>query len=85
VYELKQLQYDLESRLRQHTEADEKFAITVNYLLNLASTAYELFESSKIEQKRQLINFLLSNLRLRGEKLEYALNKPFDALVNIDN
>ena len=54
MYELKQLQYDLESRLRQHTEADEKFAITVNYLLNLASRAYELFESSKVEQKRQL-------------------------------
>jgi len=53
-------------------------------LLNLASRAPELFESSKVEQKRQLISFLLSNLKLRGQKLEYTLNKPFDVLVNMD-
>jgi site-specific DNA recombinase len=85
AYELKQLQYDLEVKLRQHTEADEKFGITVNYLLNLASRAYELFESSKIEQKRQLINFLLSNLRLRGKTLLYDVNKPFDAVLKANN
>ncbi len=75
----------MEFKLKQHTEADEKFGITVNYLLNLASRAHELFESSKIEQKRQLINFLLSNLQLRGKKLEYKLKKPFDVLVNLQN
>jgi site-specific DNA recombinase len=82
AYELKQNQYDIESKLKKHTEADGKFSITVNYLLNLASRAYELFESSKIKKKRQLINFLLSNLKLRGQKLEYTLNKPFDAILN---
>lgn len=76
------MQYDLDLNLKQHTEADEKFTITVNYLLNLASRAYELFESSKLEQKRQLINFLLSNLRLRGKTLLYDVNKPFDAILN---
>jgi len=82
AYELKQSQYDLDLKLKQYTEADEKFGITVNYLLNLASRAYELFESSKIEQKRQLINFLLSNLRLKGKTLLYDVNKPFDAILN---
>jgi len=82
AYELKQTQYELEAKLKKHTEADEKFSITVNYLLNLASRAYELFKSSKIEQKRQLINFLLSNLRLRGKTLVYDCNKPFDAILN---
>ena len=85
AYELKQFQYDLEFKLKQHTEADEKFGITINYLLNLASRAYELFESSKVEQKRQLINFLLSNLELRGKTLEFELKKPFDVLVNLQN
>jgi hypothetical protein len=28
---------------------DEKFGVTVNYLLNLVSRAYELFESSEVE------------------------------------
>jgi len=53
-------------------------------LLNICSRAPELFESSKVEQKRQLINFLLSNLKLRGKKLEFELKKPFDVLVNLD-
>ena len=82
AYELKQSQYDLNLKLKQYTEADEKFGITVNYLLDLASRACELFESSKIEQKRQLINFLLSNLRLKGKTLLYDVNKPFDAILN---
>lgn len=36
----------------------------------LTNKAAELFESSKINEKRELINFLFSNLRLRGQKLE---------------
>lgn len=74
--------YDLDLNLNNHTKADENFTITVNYLLNLASRAYQLFESSKLEQKRQLINFLLSNLRLKGKTLLYEVNKPFDAILN---
>jgi hypothetical protein len=54
-------------------------------LLNICSRAPELFESSKVEQKRQLINFLLSNLKLRGKTLEFELKKPFDVLVNLQN
>jgi ABC transporter substrate binding protein len=44
----------------------------------LASRAAELFESSKPEQKRQLLAFVFSNLRLKGKKLEYSLRSPFD-------
>ena len=82
--ELKQRQYELANRLKRITEADEDYSITLISLLNICSKAPELFESSKVEQKRKLINFLLSNLKLRSEKLEYTLNKPFDALVNVD-
>jgi len=45
--------------------------------LDICSRAYELFEISKVEQKRQLINFVLSNLQLRGKTLEFELKKPF--------
>ena len=82
--ELKQRQYELDERLKRITEADESYSITLITLLNLCSRASELFESSKVEQKRQLINFLLSNLKLRSKNLEYTLNKPFDVLVNLD-
>ncbi len=54
--------------------------MTLISLLNICSKAPELFESSKVEQKRQLINFLLSNLKLRGKTLEFELKKPYDAI-----
>ncbi len=41
----------------------------------------ESFGSSKVEQKRQIINFVLTNLQLKGKKLEYTLKTPFDVLV----
>jgi hypothetical protein len=46
--ELKQRQYELTERLKRITEADENYSIMLITLLNLCS---------KVEQKRQLINF----------------------------
>ena len=48
----------------------------------MASRPAELFASSKPEQKRQLIAFVFSNLRLKGKNLEYSLRSPFDLMVN---
>ena len=48
----------------------------------MASRAAELFERSKTEQKRELLAFVFSNLRLRGKKLEFSLRSPFDLMVN---
>lgn len=75
--ELKEKQYELGHQLSAHTQADESFNFTISALLDLASRAFELFESSKVEQKRQLINLTLSNLRLNGATLEYEKKKPF--------
>lgn len=75
--ELRDKQGELGDDLRRHTEADEKFNTTLLTLFDLASRAYDLFESSKVEQKRQLINLTLSNLALNGTTLEYQKRKPF--------
>jgi hypothetical protein len=82
--ELKQRQYELNDKLKRIIEADGNYSNTLISLLNICSRAPELFESSKVEQKGQLINFLLSNLKLRGKIFEFELKKPFDALVNLD-
>ena len=66
-----------------HEAADNNFKQTLVTAFKLANKASELFESSKINEKRELINFLFSNLRLRGRKLEYNLRKPFDMMVNL--
>ena len=62
----------------------EAFTIkfTVNTVFSIAHMAYELFESSKIEQKRKLISYVFSNLELEGVTLRYSLRKPFDLMVD---
>jgi len=85
AYELKQKQYEINNKESKITKADEEFPITLIRLIDICSRAYELFEISKVEQKRQLINFVLSNLQLRGKKLEFEIKKPFDLFVNLKN
>lgn len=75
-------QYENSEKIKNYYKADENFKITVNKVLSLASKAYEIFESSNIDQKRKLINFVFSNLRLNGPNVEYDLKKPFDLMVN---
>ena len=59
--------------------------IGASYILELCSRAVELFEAetTSIEQKRYLIETVLSNMRLTGEKLEFTLTEPFGALVKM--
>ncbi len=66
-----------------HNGADEKFAITITYLLSVASRSVELFKSSKVAQKRALINFVLSNPSLNRGKVQYKLKKPFDIIERL--
>jgi site-specific DNA recombinase len=80
AYELKDRQRELNSYMTLHTDADEDFAISVSTLLELCSQAYETFQSSEVEQKRQLLKFLFTNLQIKGGKLQYALNRPFDLM-----
>lgn len=56
--------------------------MTVNYLLQLANRAYELFESSEMEQKRQLLKLIPQNLTLEGRIVRYDAIKPFDTILN---
>lgn len=69
--------------IESHEEADTNFKQTLVTAFKLANKASQLFESSKTHEKRELVNFLFSNLALRGRKLEYTLRKPFDAMVNL--
>ncbi|MDP9137582.1 MAG: recombinase family protein, partial [Pseudomonadota bacterium] len=73
---------ELRMQIEQHSKGQDEFRMTLESLISLASRAADIFERSKTEQKRQLIALVFSNLRLRGEKLEYSLRSPFDLMVN---
>ena len=81
--ELKERQRQINAELKIHNDADEQFAVTLTSLISLASKAYEIFESSKIAEKRQLIAFMFSNLRMNGVKLLFDLKQPFNLMMNL--
>jgi hypothetical protein len=79
--EYKKQQQDLLLQYEDTTEANHDFLITSSKLLEVSQKAWDLFRSSEVEEKTQLINFLLQNLTLKGEKLLYELKTPFDGIV----
>jgi hypothetical protein len=50
-------------------------------VLSLAQKAYEIFQSSEVTEKRQLLNFLLQNPELNDRKLVFKLKTPFDTVL----
>ncbi len=63
-------------------EADDNYYITAKYLLELANRAYDLFVSSEVTERRQLIKLVLSNVRVEGDRVCYDALKPFDEILN---
>ncbi len=80
--DLKERQVEIGLRIERHQKGEGDYRMTLESLISVASRAAEIFERSKIEQKRQLIAFVFSNLRMRGKKLEYSMRSPFDLMVN---
>ncbi|MDR3550589.1 MAG: recombinase family protein [Candidatus Babeliales bacterium] len=68
--------------LDQLQDAENNYYITAKYVLNLTNRAYELFVSSEVEERRQLIKLVLSNLRLEGENIVYEALSPFNLILN---
>jgi site-specific DNA recombinase len=83
--EYKGRQYEIVDEIGRHEKGDEAFHITANQVMNLAKRAWELFESSDVDEKRQLLNFVLQNLKLEGKKLLVEAREPFNLLIDAGN
>ena len=81
VIKEKEKQEDLNAQLKDHIKADKSFLINVSSVMELSNHIVELYQSSEVEEKRQIINFTLSNLRLKGEKLVFNLKTPFNLMA----
>ncbi len=73
---------DITTRVGMLQEAEDNYYITARYLLELSNRAYELFKSSEVEERRQLIKLVLSNLRVEDKIVRYDAIKPFDTILN---
>lgn len=69
--------------MERYTEADENYYLTANITLSLAKRVKEIFEISELEEKRQLLNFLLQNFKLDGKNLLFEPKTPFDAVLEL--
>lgn len=77
---------DIDTSLSKLQEAEDNYYIKVKYVMDLCSRAYELFIGSEVEEKRQLIKLILSNLTLNDGNLLYEAHKPFDLILkNVDS
>ncbi len=68
-------------RLAKLQEAENNYYIITKRLLELTSKAHDLFIGSEVDEKRQLISLVLSNLQISGENIVYNVVKPFDAIM----
>ena len=75
--EYKDREQEISRELQRYAVKDTNAHVTANTVLSLASRARELFESSEVEEKRQLLNFVFQNLELKDKKLSVTLREPF--------
>lgn len=73
---------DLDRKLVDYTNNDKSFNVTSAYLLQLASKAKSIFESSQPEQKNKILRMLLANPTLNEKRLQLPLLKPFPVLID---
>lgn len=80
---LKEKQGYLQIELREHTNGNHDFITTVSTVFSLAKRSREIFDGSETEEKRQLLNYLLQNPVVKGKKLYFTTQKPFNMLLNM--
>jgi hypothetical protein len=83
--EYKKRQQEIISLMATHVDADKASLITVKTVLDLAKRAKEIYESSKVDEKRQILNFLFSNLEMKDKKAIITLREPFDKLIAVSD
>ena len=73
---------EIQERLQNFNEDTEEVYVTLELLLTLASKAKFLYQSSRIDRKRQIIKVVFSNLFINGSKLGYTIKKPLEEFFN---
>jgi len=55
----------------------------VGTVLNLSRRIGEIFESSELDEKRAILNFLLQNPTVNGKTLGFTLRSPFNLVLEL--
>jgi len=82
VKEYKLKQAEITRQIQNHSDADESFYLTANMVLSISKRVLPIFQSSEIEEKRQILDFLLQNCTLKEKTLEFTMRSPFNLIFN---
>ena len=66
-------------------DIDQSYCVTVSYLLNLLEHAADIFKAAKVNEKRQILGLLLSNLEFDSKNANYTYKEPQGRLFLCDN
>jgi hypothetical protein len=88
IFEAKNKEISLRRReisclLNDNVQADEKFKDALAKVVSLVGKSYELFDSSKTDERRGFLGFVFSNLQSEGTTLRYTLRKPFEVFAQL--
>lgn len=84
--EYKKRQQEINAELENYTiNNDGDYIITAQVILDLARRAKEIFLSSNLNEKQQMLKFFYSNLQLSGENLLLELHEPFFSMSKTDD
>lgn len=70
-----------ERRLESLSNADEAYYENGQKILELARNAHRLFLRATNDEKRKLLNMILSNCTLNGATIEYQIRNPFHLMA----
>ena len=85
VKDYKARQVEITEQMTRHEKADHNFYVTANMVMNLAARAKEIFESSEVTEKRQLLNLVFQNLQLKDGSLSFSVREPFLTMLDFKN
>lgn len=80
---LRAKQIEIENQIAVQRHGDDGFKDSLISILAILSNSHELFKSSQIAIKRQILNLVFANLNLKGTTLCYSLRKPFELFINV--
>src|ERR1051325_801479 len=74
----------LEQELAGVVSGNEQIAAMALQILGLAKTASNLYKTGNSDQKRQLLEIVISDCRVTGKSLYFSLNEPFATMLKSD-
>lgn len=82
--ELKDEQENLLNKKNRYFDASINYGKVVTDLISITSRTWEIFESSSIDRKRQLLGMITSNLKVYDKKLYVEMKSPFNVIYELN-